>query len=117
MASVHFGIDVIVPQIIEIGLRRSPFEACGIVVPDFGKPADDWVHELDNRSTDPLTSYEIDTATIKQLAEEPETWSDILVWHTHPKGGVGPSRRDVESKVPGLRYLVISLPRGEAVLF
>ena len=117
VAPVHFGIDVIVPQILEIGLRRAPLEACGIVVPDFDAPADEWVKELHNRSSDPLTSYEIDTATIKQLVDDPEAWSDVLVWHTHPKGGIGPSHRDVLTKVSGLRYLVVALPRGEAVLF
>jgi proteasome lid subunit RPN8/RPN11 len=116
-APVVFGIDVIVPQIMEIGLRRAPNEACGIVVPDLDVPAADWVHELQNRSSDPLTSYEIDTATIKQLVDDPDAWADVLVWHTHPKGGVGPSKGDMESKVQGLRYLVVALPRGEAVLF
>jgi proteasome lid subunit RPN8/RPN11 len=117
VAPVHFGIDVVIPQIVEIGLRRAPQEACGIVVPDLDVPAAEWVHELQNHSSDPLTSYEIDTVTIKTLVEDPEHWSDVLVWHTHPKGGVGPSKRDWEVKVPGLRYLVVSLPRGEAVLF
>ena len=117
VAPVHFGIDVIIPQIVELGLRRAPFEACGIVVPDLEVPAANWVKELQNRSSDPLNSYEIDTATIKTLVENAENWSDILVWHTHPRGGIGPSKGDVESKAKGLRYLVVALPRGEAVLF
>jgi proteasome lid subunit RPN8/RPN11 len=117
VAPLHFGIDVIVPRIIEIGMLRTPKEACGVVVPDLDRPANDWVVETTNWSTSPESSYEIDTSIIKQLVKDPECWSDVLVWHTHPSGMVGPSKGDMEHKAAGLRYLVVSLPRGEAVLF
>lgn len=116
-APVHFGLDVVVPRIVEIGLERMPKEACGVVVPNFNVVPDDWVVELDNRSDNPYNSYVIDTAVIKGLLDAPESWSDVLVWHTHPSGQVGPSKGDMEAKAAGLRYLVISLPRGEAVIF
>lgn len=98
-------------------MMRRPNEACGIVIPNLDMAPDDWVHELTNRSAAPNSSYEIDPATVKALCADLETWSDVLIWHTHPTGSVGPSKRDMEYKVEGLRYLVVSLPRGEAVMF
>ncbi len=116
-AAVRFSVSAVVPEIIRLGMLRTPNEACGIVIPDLNRSADDWVHELTNRSPDPLNSYEIDVASIKALQTDPKTWSDCLVWHTHPKGNVGPSRGDLRVRIPGLSYLVVALPTGEAVLF
>lgn len=114
---IHFGLDVVIPRIIEIGMAHLPKEACGVVIPNLDMAPDDWVHELTNRSSNPLNSYEIDSHTIDALVANPDAWADVLVWHTHPSGSVGPSKGDVESKIDGLRYLVVALPRGEAVLF
>jgi proteasome lid subunit RPN8/RPN11 len=114
---VPFSIDVIVPKIIEIGMQRMPNEACGIVVPDLGLVPDQWVHELANRSQDPLNSYKIDPTTVAGLLVDPEVWEDVLVWHTHPSGHVGPSEGDMKQRDPRLKYLVVALPRGEAVIF
>lgn len=119
--SVHFGIDVVVPAILELGLKESPKEACGVVVPDFDMEPHRWVHKMVNRSSSPENSYALDPKTIRQLVEDLRrpnpTWESLLIWHTHPKGNVGPSKADMDAKIPGLRYLVVSLPRGEAVLF
>jgi proteasome lid subunit RPN8/RPN11 len=82
-----------------------------------GVPADSWVHELTNRAENPYDSYSIDPQTIKDLVADPEEWSSVLVWHTHPGGHVGPSQGDMRARIAGLRYLVVSLPRGEATLF
>lgn len=114
-----FSIDTIIPRILEIGMKRLPNEACGLVVPDFDKPVDDWVIELNNRSPDPLNSYVIDPEALGQITLDPEVWEDVLIWHTHPSGHIGPSKRDVETMIPQLkrRYLVVALPGGEAVLF
>ena len=117
LSKVHFGIDVVVPRILEIGLLRIPNEACGVVVPDFEKPADDWVIELKNRSKTPWNSYDVDMRIIQGIVTSPESWSDVLIWHTHPSGHVGPSRRDWETMVEGAKYLVVAMPRGEASLY
>lgn len=115
--TIHFGIDVVIPRIIELGLEQLPLEACGIVVPDLDRPAAEWVTRLENRSPDPTNSYVIDVRTIKQLVSSPEAYSDVLVWHTHPSGHVGPSKHDWDNRIPGLRYLVVAMPNGEATLF
>jgi proteasome lid subunit RPN8/RPN11 len=116
-AKITFGIDVVIPRIIEIGMLRSPHEACGLVVPDLSVPADSWVHELTNQSASPLDSYSIDGQTITKLLERLDVWEDVLVWHTHPRGQVGPSEHDMKSRIEGLRYLVVALPTGEASMF
>jgi proteasome lid subunit RPN8/RPN11 len=117
MSKIHFGIDVVVPRILEIGLLRMPREACGIVVPDLDKPADDWVVELKNRSPWPESSYDIDPKIIRGIVKDPDAWADVLIWHTHPSGHVGPSKRDWDTMVQGAKYLVVAMPRGEASLY
>lgn len=116
-SKVHFGIDVVIPRIMEIGMLRAPKEACGLVVPSLSVPADDWVIEMTNRADNPYSSYAIDTETVRQLLDDKDAWSDVLVWHTHPSGLVGPSQGDIKAKVEGLRYLVVALPTGEASMF
>lgn len=34
---------------------------------------------------------------------------NIVIWHTHPSGNVGPSRGDLTHKLDGLSYLVVSI--------
>jgi proteasome lid subunit RPN8/RPN11 len=116
-ATIPFAIDVVIPRIIEIGMQRIPNEACGLVIPNFDIPPDQWVHELTNRSPDPTNSYDLDPRTVASLIEDREVWGDILVWHTHPSGHIGPSRRDWEHRITGVKYLVVALPGGEATLF
>lgn len=53
----------------------------------------------------------------EDLGKEERVWEDVIVWHTHPSGFVGPSRGDMQNRVEGLKYLVVSLPDGEAVYF
>ena len=114
---VHFSVDVIIPRIVEIGMLRLPNEACGVVIPDLNLPAEEWVHELANRSPDPTNSFKIDPTTVNDLLVSPELWDDVLIWHTHPSGHIGPSKGDLAQRHPKLKYLVVALPRGEAVRF
>lgn len=116
-ATLHFSLDVVVPRIIELGFEEMPKEACGVVIPELGLPVDQWVRPMINRAETPESAYAIDPATIRGLVRDPVVWADVLVWHTHPSGHVGPSRGDLQGRVLGLRYLVIALPRGEAVMY
>lgn len=112
---VSIPMEVIVPQIMIFGMEENPKEACGIVVPRLSNPLDTWVHKLKNRAPNPIGQYMIDPLTIAQIVEDPELWDDVLVWHTHPSGNVGPSQGDMRTRVEGVKYLVVSLPNGEAV--
>lgn len=117
---LELGLDVVIPRIMELGMQEAPKEACGIVIPDLEVPPDQWIHSLVNRSPAPENSYAIDPETIRQLVSDLQgkhLWADVLIWHTHPRGNVGPSQGDIEAKVQGLNYLVVSLPTGEATKF
>jgi proteasome lid subunit RPN8/RPN11 len=98
-------------------MDRAPLEACGVIVPDMDIPPEQWVHEMRNRAFSPTDSFVIDTKTIRQLITKAEQWRDVIVWHTHPGGNIGPSRGDLESKVEGVNYLVVTLPGGQAVRY
>lgn len=43
--------------------------------------------------------------------EEADTalWPEVIFWHTHPGGGIGPSRVDMQNKPPSGYNLVIAL--------
>jgi proteasome lid subunit RPN8/RPN11 len=114
---IPFSLDVVVPKILEFGMLRYPYEACGVIVPDLNMPADLWVTELKNRSLDPLNSYKIDPETIATLLVDPDVWEDVLIWHTHPSGHIGPSEGDMKQRDVRLKYLVVALPGGEATMF
>ena len=109
----------VVDHIVGIGLERSPQEACGLVLPP-GK-----VVELRNVCPTPRKSYLVDNGELEQVLtkfiDDTRAFdlhpSDFLVWHTHPRGTIGPSEGDLEARQEGFKYLVVSLPDGEAVRF
>ena len=95
----------------------SPIECCGIYT-DMGE-----VICVRNVSESPHDSYVMDKEQVVDLFEAREDLqiealgNKVGVWHTHPKGLVGPSREDLQTKVEGLNYLVVTIPTGEAVVF
>jgi proteasome lid subunit RPN8/RPN11 len=110
-----------IDTIAELGRTRAPNEACGLLlpVPLRGKQ----VIELPNRSKTPEDAFEM-WGTDMVLALEPlfpnhelpETFIPTLTaWHTHPGGGLGPSRADLQNKPAYLQSLVVTLmPDGTA---
>jgi len=40
---------------------------------------------------------------------------DVTLWHSHPSGGVGPSRIDMQQKIPMANHLVLALVEGEVI--
>lgn len=100
-----------------------PMEAVGLLWEPAGRAA--IVVPLLNVSEDPESSYEVDVLDIQaefrretgQRIEEVVTEDDHLtLWHSHPSGVVGPSRRDMQLKEEGLRYMVISVKKLSAGL-
>lgn len=108
------NLPVALQKILDLGIEGAPLEVCGIVVREMVSFR---VIQLTNRADDPMSSYVIDSATLRQLALKPECWGNVAVWHTHPGGEVGPSSRDLSTKVQGVKYLVVTIPTGEAVWF
>jgi proteasome lid subunit RPN8/RPN11 len=107
-------------EVVRIGRNRAPNEACGILLPP---PGDTYrfrshhrqVIELPNRSLSPRDSYEIlGTDIVQELIEwlenvEPSDHDNMVIWHTHPSGSVGPSRGDLDHKIGDFTYLVVSI--------
>lgn len=56
-----------------------------------------------------LKRYEIDHLPGEEIAER------VVLWHSHPGGGVGPSREDMQNKTPLKYHLVIALVDGDLV--
>lgn len=109
-----------VKEIVRIGLDRAPIESCGILLPAPGDTLrrsgiNARVIELPNRSLRARDSYEILGSDILYELEHwfaavnQEDRDNIVIWHTHPGGNVGPSRGDLDHKLGDLSYLVVSI--------
>lgn len=105
--------DQALQEIFELGLRRVPSEACGFLLP---KPYhDSWIVEMPNRSMHPHNSFEFNASDVRialgnwlneATVEEAE---EVTLWHTHPSGGIGPSRIDMHNKIEGAHHLVVTI--------
>ena len=112
----------VVDQIVEIGKAESPREACGVISPDLRvvqlrnahptSPNDSYLIEIDDL-VDSMVDYIHRSGVDPQLL----TRSHFMVWHTHPSGNVGPSQGDIDHRIEGFQYLVVSLPGGQATVF
>lgn len=111
--------SVIIPQLSEqaldeiarIGNLRLPNEACGLLLlsPHRGQ----WVVELPNRSKAPRDSFQFYGS---DASLELEGYDDgVIIWHTHPGGGIGPSRDDMKTRHPEYWYLVVALTESGPV--
>lgn len=111
---VYPTMDVALSRILDLGIEAAPEEACGIIVNETGAVR---VVQMHNRAEKPGDSYRIDPVTIRSLHLRPHVWAHVAVWHTHPGGNVGPSPGDLAAKVEGVKYIVVTVPTGEAVQF
>lgn len=115
-----------VATIVAIGLERAPFEACGVLVTSHTLA--ERVREVPNHSTEPNDSCVMRNDDILDavlgLVGDPLEYSgdlsrELVVWHTHPSGKVGPGKTDMEfrRRLGDTRCLVVTVPTGEAVQF
>lgn len=110
----------VVREIERIGWERAPAEACGILLPYPWRGQQVW--EMPNRSNTPHDEFimkgeDIALTLEDWLEETPEgLWTQIVAWHTHPSGNLGPSKADLERRPKkNLRCLVVTLyPDKEA---
>lgn len=111
----------LVEEMASIGRDRSPSEAAGVLLPFPFRGRQ--IIELPNRSLTPHDHFEMRGEDLVLALEEfasvhtsPKVWNELVLWHTHPSGNVGPSKYDLQHKMPNLRHLVVSLPEeGEAL--
>jgi len=92
----------------ETVLRKAPREAVGLLTND-GR-----IIELSNLASDPGINFEISRAELleKLTGEELE---ELTLWHSHPSGGVGPSRTDMQQKIPFVHHLVVTIVDNDLV--
>jgi proteasome lid subunit RPN8/RPN11 len=95
-----------------LAILRQPEEAVGLLT------ADGRVFELPNRSGDPESHFEVHKADILSTLRkhEIEDLGGLTLWHSHPRGGVGPSRIDMQQKLPFFNHLVVTIT-GTGPLF
>lgn len=96
-------------QLLEITRASSPHEACGLLMPT-GE-----IKVLANRSLTPTNAFEVTKTDILQALASEESLENITFWHSHPSGGVGPSRVDLQQKMPFPYHLVLSLVDNDLV--
>lgn len=106
--------QLMIAQIADIGRQRAPHEACGLLLPTPVRGVQ--VVELANHAVSSTDSFEMKGAEMLQALEMifqgdvPESIiPGLTVWHTHPSGGVGPSRFDLRNKPANLSSLVVTL--------
>lgn len=100
----------ILKKLHEAAVDHDPQEAVGIIVDE------NHVIVLPNHAADPTRNYELFKSEILQALNELEDPAEsIVIWHSHPGGGIGPSRIDLQNKVPDVPHLVISLVDGDAI--
>ena len=99
--------------IAQIGRANSPNEACGLLLPTPIRGVQ--VIELPNHSENPEDSFELHGTEMMAALEQvlgtvtEEMIPGLTVWHTHPSGGVGPSRMDLRNKAAYMNNLVVTL--------
>lgn len=67
---------------------------------------------LTNLHEEPRSNFEVSKSDISRaLSSLPDGVEamDCTLWHTHPGGGVGPSRSDLRNKTPFNYHLVVSV--------
>lgn len=104
----------VLEAIAEIGKLRLPNEACGVLTPTPYRGSR--VFEIPNRSNTPRDSFAMKSDDIVLTLDgwlkenhQVARWDQITIWHTHPGGGVGPSRTDLHSRIEHCGNLVVSL--------
>lgn len=115
---IHLSPEM-VDKLHSVGVKEAPKEACGLLF------ADGTLVELPNRSDSPTCSFKIEWADARDALESlgrselmQSGVTDVLVWHTHPSGLIGPSTLDVHQKRSwqGVQAAVITLNKERTVV-
>lgn len=103
------------------GLEEAPLEACGLLIGHETLAGTLIALKLRNISPSPRDSWRIDTAWVMHhlfpRMTRAEFYDQVMVWHTHPGGTLGPSRMDLETMKTGVHYCVVTVPTGEVVRY
>jgi proteasome lid subunit RPN8/RPN11 len=115
-----------VDQIAQWGMEAGYQEVCGVLL----TRSDDGprLKMVPNKAENPQIQVYMDSDdfmdALLELVGAPEKYTgsishELVVWHTHPGGLVGPSALDMEWRtgLSDTRCLVVTIPSGEAVTF
>lgn len=103
----------LIQEIYLLGVQHQPNEVCGVILPSPFRGSQ--VVMIPNESSTPtehfLTSGKAIAAHLHEwlLNASSSDLMNIIFWHTHPRGNIGPSKGDLVNRVFGMYYLVVSL--------
>lgn len=108
VSSVRVLEDKVLAELGRLARFAAPSEAVGLLT------LDDRVISLPNHSESPETSFELARSDLINALRMHELEPDGLVlWHSHPGGGVGPSRTDMQNRLPFMAHLVVTIGSEE----
>lgn len=99
-------------QLHSKAIDLSPKEAVGLLTED-GR-----LIMLPNHSEHPESNFVIRKEDILSAIRMHKLEGDLAgltLWHSHPNGGVGPSRIDMQQRLPFLHHLVVTLIDADVV--
>jgi proteasome lid subunit RPN8/RPN11 len=100
-------------SLLELIRGEAPNEAVGIIY-------NEMVYPLTNISMSPEDHFAVNLVELRELVHTLKIHFDrvddeVVLWHSHPSGGVGPSRVDMHHKTPLKHHLVVSLVDDDLV--
>jgi proteasome lid subunit RPN8/RPN11 len=103
-------------EMTEAAVKALPSETGGLLYPE--RLGSSWIHVLDNIA-DSSSVMVFDNEQLIQaglrFVRHPKDWERLTLWHSHPGGNIGPSRRDMKARIPQMGNLVIALVDGQGI--
>ncbi len=90
-------------------LSSREIEVVGLIMPG------DRLVLLTNHSKSPQNGFEVSRREIFDVISGQPDLDRVIFWHSHPGGGIGPSRIDMQQKMPVFRHLVVSIVNDDLV--
>lgn len=115
-----------IEQIAQWGMEAGYVEACGVLMTrsDGGPRLKKVVNRAQQPQIQTLMLSDDMMDAILELIGDPRHYeghlsAELVVWHTHPGGLIGPSLYDKQwrESLGDTRCLVVTIPSGEAVTF
>lgn len=115
-----------VEQIAQWGMEAGYVEICGVLLTrsDGGPRLKQVVNKAAKPEIQVFMHSDDFMDALLDLVGHPEQYpgplgEELVVWHTHPGGLVGPSKQDLlwRKELGDTRCLVVTIPSGEAIQF
>lgn len=101
-------------EMTQAGVDALPRETGGVLFPE--PLGGSWVQVLTNLSPTPNEAIHFDNEEVVQSmlrwVSSNDDWVKMTLWHTHPAGNIGPSRRDMRSRLKDMGNLVVAIQPG-----